>query len=62
MSAEDAACNKITELALNDREVGCMLLSAAAPIHTMFCCHVGMACHFGGGLKRVKPETPAWHR
>ena len=24
MSAEDAACNKVTELALNDREVGCM--------------------------------------
>ena len=38
MSVEDAACNKITELVLNDREVGCMPFPAAAPMHTFVSC------------------------
>lgn len=63
MSAEDAACNKITELALNDRKVGCMLFPAAAPILY----YVLLLCGHGMPLwrwidKRAKPETPVWHR
>lgn len=38
MSAEDAACNKVTELALNDREVGCMPFPAAAPVYIFVLC------------------------
>ena len=38
MSAEDAACNKIAELALNDREVGCKPFSAAAPTPIFVVC------------------------